>query len=404
MNNASTGFNDADSVKSFGDRRRYSEGGGEEGRPNDRTQHTMPTPELQEDLKERNSSSDTANFFQNYQTDLEPAPNINLSFDNESAVGSNPNPIHLAAANYDANESISGPTHNESYYSHATNRIPSEAVPQNRNLNLVPPNMGIPQRPPPLVLNNANLNAMFGRERERDLPLPNIEDDDARTRLIPGIRESYYDIEEQQHHRRRVTFEEQLEEVADDLVYVVNSERNKIRESKASLKEQKISFEEFCKDEKEKLNREKKLWAENIKKAKEMYCDPKDIIEINVGGTHKLAVSRNIMCKAENSALSAMFSGRHKLQEHKGRVFIDRDGQTFTLVVSFLRNGKIPIFSSKSEETSFYEELEYWQIPISLTNNIHCEIPVSFDPLWCATTLRLESENLIVRKHGKIIL
>jgi hypothetical protein len=33
-----------------------------------------------------------------------------------------------------------------------------------------------------------------------------------------------------------------------------------------------------------------------------------------------------------------------------------------------LRNGKIPIFESKIKENIFFEELDYWQIPL----NLHC--------------------------------
>jgi hypothetical protein len=69
---------------------------------------------------------------------------------------------------------------------------------------------------------------------------------------------------------------------------------------------------------------------------------------------------------AKDSTLAAMFSGRHKLSEHNGRIFIDRDGEIFVTVINYLRNGKLPIFDSKLKEHAFYEELDYWQIPLSL--------------------------------------
>ncbi len=49
---------------------------------------------------------------------------------------------------------------------------------------------------------------------------------------------------------------------------------------------------------------------------------------------------------------------------HNGRVFLDRDGEIFTLVLQYLRNGKVPLFENKIKENSFYEELDYWQIPL----------------------------------------
>lgn len=59
-----------------------------------------------------------------------------------------------------------------------------------------------------------------------------------------------------------------------------------------------------------------------------------------------------------------MFSGRHEIPKHNNRMFIDRDGLSFQNMVNFLRNGKFPIFKDKNEELNFFEELEFWQIPI----------------------------------------
>lgn len=59
-----------------------------------------------------------------------------------------------------------------------------------------------------------------------------------------------------------------------------------------------------------------------------------------------------------------MFSGRHEIPKHNGRYFIDRDGQSFINLINFLRCGKFPIFKDKNEEFNFFEEIEFWQIPI----------------------------------------
>ena len=101
-----------------------------------------------------------------------------------------------------------------------------------------------------------------------------------------------------------------------------------------------------------------------------------------------------------DSALAAMFSGRHKLSMHNSRIFLDRDGHAFAQLISYLRNGRIPSFEGKREENAFFEELDYWQIPSDL---VLCE-PTGeasqFDPEWCASTLHLERDNRVVRKHG----
>ena len=64
-----------------------------------------------------------------------------------------------------------------------------------------------------------------------------------------------------------------------------------------------------------------------------------------------------------------MFSGRHKLNRHNGRIFIDRDGETFCMIRNYLRTGKVPLFESKIKENAFYEELDFWQIPLNLYRN-----------------------------------
>lgn len=66
-----------------------------------------------------------------------------------------------------------------------------------------------------------------------------------------------------------------------------------------------------------------------------------------------------------------MFSGRHDVSKHNNRVFIDRDGVSFKNMINYLRSGKFPIFKEKNDETSFFEELEFWQIPIYEGSNIN---------------------------------
>ena len=97
-----------------------------------------------------------------------------------------------------------------------------------------------------------------------------------------------------------------------------------------------------------------------------MYSPESNIIDLDIGGTHKITTSKSTLCMAQDSTLAAMFSGRHRLSIHNGRVFIDRDGEVFCQVINYLRNGKTPLFDNKIKENAFYEELDYWQIPLNL--------------------------------------
>lgn len=95
-----------------------------------------------------------------------------------------------------------------------------------------------------------------------------------------------------------------------------------------------------------------------------------------------------------------MFSGRHYLNKHKGRVFIDRDGDPFISVITYLRSGKIPVFNTKTEESKFQEEMEFWQIPLETSNGSDSSNEQEFDQEWCAKTLSLDDTNRIVTKEG----
>ena len=94
-----------------------------------------------------------------------------------------------------------------------------------------------------------------------------------------------------------------------------------------------------------------------------MYEEPSEIIDLNIGGTHMITTSRSTLMQVKDSSLEAMFSGRHRLSMHKDRVFIDRDGDAFTAMLSFLRTGKVPMFQHQAQEHAFYDELDYWMVP-----------------------------------------
>jgi hypothetical protein len=79
-----------------------------------------------------------------------------------------------------------------------------------------------------------------------------------------------------------------------------------------------------------------------------------------------ITTTRATLTSVKESSLAAMFSGRHKLTVHNGRYFIDRDGEAFTSMLSFLRTGKIPIFVNQNQENAFYDELDFWMISTDL--------------------------------------
>ena len=90
-------------------------------------------------------------------------------------------------------------------------------------------------------------------------------------------------------------------------------------------------------------------------------------MHLNVGGTHNISTSLKVLKSAHNSGLSAMFSGRHNLptlDSDSSRIFIDRDGETFSEIIGYLRNSKkeMPVFESENKFKLFSQELDFWGI------------------------------------------
>lgn len=89
--------------------------------------------------------------------------------------------------------------------------------------------------------------------------------------------------------------------------------------------------------EKQELMEEKELW----RKEKEKICSiqpVEDIVKLNIGGKDDFCVRRSTLCHVKGSALEAMFSGRHKLQNMDDKVFIDRNPFSFNLMIDYIRN------------------------------------------------------------------
>lgn len=56
---------------------------------------------------------------------------------------------------------------------------------------------------------------------------------------------------------------------------------------------------------------DKKRWEENRIKAEKLFQPSENIIDLDIGGTHKITTTRSTLCMAIDSTLAAMFSGRH---------------------------------------------------------------------------------------------
>ena len=126
--------------------------------------------------------------------------------------------------------------------------------------------------------------------------------------------------------------------------YLFRTERNQVIKEREIISAEKSKFAQERKHQYEELKADQQRWQENKEKVESLYEEPSEIIDLNIGGTHLLTTSRSTLCSVKDSSLAAMFSGRHRLSKHKDRVFIDRDGDAFCAMLSFLRTGKVPMF------------------------------------------------------------
>ena len=191
-----------------------------------------------------------------------------------------------------------------------------------------------------------------------------------------------------------------LDAYLENVAFLINNEKSKLKNDKLNLLKSKEEFKEKC--QKQILHHEKELihYRQNFEKAKTLECKDDEIIDLNIGGTKKISTNKRNLIKFPNSALAKMFSGRHILPKINDRIFIDRDGKTFLLLLSYLRNDKLPNFEDEKTKENFFEELDYWQIPYYEINKMSDKSVFSFDRNWCAETLNIEENGKIIKKQN----
>lgn len=84
---------------------------------------------------------------------------------------------------------------------------------------------------------------------------------------------------------------------------------------------------------------EKIKWEKDQEKIERASKMNSEVINLNVGGTCELMTSIDILTSDKGSYLEKTFSGKHELKMIDGKVFLDRDGETFKTLINYLRNG-----------------------------------------------------------------
>lgn len=198
------------------------------------------------------------------------------------------------------------------------------------------------------------------------------------------------------------SLEERIDAVKNEFISTVISTKRQILFTKRDLKRQIREYEKKAKEEYERIRVKNEMLQENKRKLLKMQSDNEDIIDLDIGGTHQITTTRATLCRFKNSGLAAMFSGKFPLKCNGDRVFMDRDGEPFCKLVSYLRTGNLPTIPDKQQYHLFKNEMEYWQIPFDVNEEEKLqELPyaVKFDSSWCAPTLELDASHKIVKKN-----
>jgi hypothetical protein len=148
----------------------------------------------------------------------------------------------------------------------------------------------------------------------------------------------------------------------------------------------------------------KDIKEESKIKNKEEENETEKMVEIELCDGEIIKEKESVLKKYSNSVLASLFNSDINLPKKNGHIFLDRDSQSFKLFVYYLENNKLPEFKNNIEEKKFFEELNYWKIPIHISSrNI-----LKFNAELCPHFFTLDKNCQILSKsnlnHGIVLL
>ena len=128
------------------------------------------------------------------------------------------------------------------------------------------------------------------------------------------------------------------------------------------------------------------------------------IIEIELSNGEIIKEKESILKKYPNSVLASLFNSDFNLPKKNSHIFLDRDSQSFKLLIYYLENNKLPKFKNNLEEKNFFEEINFWRIPIHISSTNF----LKFNSELCPNFFTLDKNCQILSKsninHGIVLL
>ncbi len=118
------------------------------------------------------------------------------------------------------------------------------------------------------------------------------------------------------------------------------------------------------------LSGKKDLSKNNIKEGSitNIKNENEKIIEIELCEGEIIKEKESVLQKYSNSVLASLFNSDISLPKKNGHIFLDRDSQSFKQLIYYLKTNKLPKFKHNLEEKKFFEEMNYWRIPIHISS------------------------------------
>jgi hypothetical protein len=162
--------------------------------------------------------------------------------------------------------------------------------------------------------------------------------------------------------------------------------KNKFLKQKRTKKEQLKKL--FLSGKKEYIPNENIIKEDNKIKPKE---DSEKIIDIELSNGEIIKAKLSFLKKYPNSVLAGSLNSENTLPKRNGHIFLDRESQSFKLLIYYLEKNKLPKFKNNLEEKKFFSEIKYWEIPIHISSkNI-----LRFNPDLCPIFFTLDKKNQI---------
>ena len=92
-------------------------------------------------------------------------------------------------------------------------------------------------------------------------------------------------------------FDTQLDEIFDQLTYAIRNAKQNVKKEKLLFLKDKEKYLDFKNNERFKLEKEKEQYKENLKIIESINFNNAEILDLDIGGTHKITTSRNTLIK-----------------------------------------------------------------------------------------------------------